>query len=331
MAKDLGIPVVDVDAFGQTELAEDPSLIFDVDLRSLDTVRRLKPLLANRGTGCRVFFIDPDVRVTGVHAQVLGADVTLPKAGTANDVQRAVRKHFGIPARSRTDVAKSIQNGMIALDQTFHSLNARTQLDTDSVMAAGAQIADAIRGAGADAWLAAVKGYHEGTFHHCMLVTGVSASFGARTGMARDDIIKLTTAGLLHDIGKAAVPVEILDKPGALTAGETAILREHPVFGADYLAAHSTIDASIQNAVRHHHEFLDGTGYPDGLRADQIDDLTRILTICDIYAALIERRSYKPANTPEQAIHVLEAMGAAGKVETSLVRALRGIMLPKLR
>ena len=83
----------------------------------------------------------------------------------------------------------------------------------------------------------------------------------------------------------------------------------------------------VLTSVRSHHELLDGKGDPDGLDAPQIDDLTRILTVCDVYAALIERRSYKPARSPAQAMIVMDAMASAGKLETSLVRELGRIML----
>jgi HD-GYP domain-containing protein (c-di-GMP phosphodiesterase class II) len=76
-------------------------------------------------------------------------------------------------------------------------------------------------------------------------------------------------------------------------------------------------------AIRHHHEYLDGSGYPDGLTANQIGDLTRIMTVCDVYGALVERRAYKAPKTPDAALDILIGMAKDGKVELDLVRALR--------
>jgi HD-GYP domain-containing protein (c-di-GMP phosphodiesterase class II) len=76
------------------------------------------------------------------------------------------------------------------------------------------------------------------------------------------------------------------------------------------------------DAVRHHHEYLDGSGYPDGLQGQQINDLSRILTVCDTYGALIEQRAYKAATPPAEALEILAKMAKDGKVEYSLVRAL---------
>jgi len=99
----------------------------------------------------------------------------------------------------------------------------------------------------------------------------------------------------------------------------------HPVAGYDALKDNPAINDEILNAVRHHHEFLDGSGYPDGLIAESIPDLTRILTISDIFAALIEYRSYKPVMPRERAYEILQSM--AGKLEKPLIGAFREVAL----
>jgi HD-GYP domain-containing protein (c-di-GMP phosphodiesterase class II) len=139
--------------------------------------------------------------------------------------------------------------------------------------------------------------------------------------MSRRDAVTLTTAGPLHDIGKAAVPVEILDKPGRLTEPEFEIIRCHPSRGHAYLKRQGGLGSEVLAAVRSRHEYLDGSGYPDGLSGSAIGDITRILTICDVYGAMIERRSYKPPMASADALAVLDEMAAAGKLERPLVRA----------
>ena len=329
-ARDLGAKTVHLDRLSSDHLAADPNLVVDVDLRRIDTVRRLKLLLIRRGLGCRIFVVDPHVRVTSVHAQVLGADGILPRPASARDVQKALQKHHGImPAGSaEAAVRQSIDDGMSVLDEGFRSLLASAIFDSTGAHDASGRIADAIGGVGAAQWLATVRSYHVGTYQHCMLVTGVASAFAAGLGMGRRDVVTLTLAGMLHDIGKADVPIAILDKPGTLTDAEVEILRRHPISGHDYLSGFSDLAADPLRSVRHHHEMLDGSGYPDKLSGKQIDDITRIVTVCDIYAALIERRAYKEPKKPAQAIASLSALAAAGKVEGSLVRELGRIMLP---
>src|SRR6202043_3566448 len=101
----------------------------------------------------------------------------------------------------------------------------------------------------------------------------------------------------------------ILEKPGPLDAGETAIMREHPVLGADALRKAKGLDPQMLDMVLHHHEFLDGSEYPHGLGANEIADLVRIMTIADVFGALIERRSYKPPLAGAEAYQILENMG----------------------
>ena len=106
--------------------------------------------------------------------------------------------------------------------------------------------------------------------------------------MTKADVERLYLAAMFHDIGKAKIPLAILDKPGRLDPDERALVESHPAAGYDVLKSNAGISPEILDAVRHHHEYLDGSGYPDGLCAESISDLVRILTISDIFAALIE-------------------------------------------
>ena len=105
-------------------------------------------------------------------------------------------------------------------------------------------------------------------------MTGFAVSFAQHLGMREDDQRRLARAALLHDVGKAFIPVALLDKPGELTEEEMAVVREHPRRGYDALAAQGGFPPEMLDVVLHHHEFLDGTGYPDGLSA------TRSATSC---------------------------------------------------
>src|SRR5258708_8788461 len=140
------------------------------------------------------------------------------------------------------------------------------------------------------------------------LVTGIAIDFGLSLGLAEPDIERLYSAAMFHDVGKAKIPLAVLDKPGRLDAEERALIESHAAAGYEVLKRNPGISPEILDAVRHHHEFLDGSGYPDALCGASISNIVRILTICDIFAALIEHRQYKPAMSGEQAYEILQTM-----------------------
>jgi putative nucleotidyltransferase with HDIG domain len=200
-------------------------------------------------------------------------------------------------------------------------------IDVQGTKDAGRQIAQAIAECGLSQWLTTVRRHHEGTYQHCLLVTGIAVDFGLSLGLAQADIERLYSAAIFHDIGKAAIPLEILDKPGQLDAAERAIIETHPAIGYDALKHNDNISAEILDGIRHHHEYLDGSGYPDGLCAESISDVVRILTISDIFAALIEHRRYRAPMARETAFQVLTEMH--GKLEMPLVAAFREVALSR--
>src|SRR5919199_3154585 len=115
----------------------------------------------------------------------------------------------------------------------------------------------------------------------------------------------LAIGGLLHDIGKLAVPLEILQKPASLTDEEFAAIKRHPVDGRRLLEELGGFPVEVRRLVSDHHERLDGRGYPAGLGAAELPVETRILAVCDVYDALVSDRVYRPAWTPERAFALL--------------------------
>ena len=214
---------------------------------------------------------------------------------------------------------------------SFNALSQGRPLAIDEAQAASRELFLGVGQAGLQTWLDTVRAHHAGTFQHCLLVTGAAVAYGTYAGMSEQKRTILTMAALLHDIGKAGIPNEILDKPGALTPDELAIIRSHPRIGATYLEKQPHLSPTIIDAVLHHHELLDGSGYPDKQHADAIGPITRIITVCDIYGALIEERAYKPARLPAEALYVLIGMAQQNKVDFAVVRTLAsalGVTLP---
>jgi putative two-component system response regulator len=139
-----------------------------------------------------------------------------------------------------------------------------------------------------------IEGKDPYTHGHCERLSDYSARLGEHLGLVEDEITALRRAGVVHDVGKIAVPDAILLKPGKLTEQEWKLMREHPVVGERICAPLKSFRLVLP-IIRHHHEKLDGSGYPDGLRGNAIPMTARILQIVDVYDALTTDRPYKKA------------------------------------
>lgn len=151
-----------------------------------------------------------------------------------------------------------------------------------------------------------IEGKDPYTKGHCERLSENSARLGERIGLSPEDITALRRAGIVHDIGKVAVPDSILLKPGPLTAEERAIMQQHPVVGESICAPLKSF-RTVLPIIRHHHEKLDGSGYPDGLKGENIPLTARILSIIDVFDALTTERPYKAALAPAEALQTMAA------------------------
>ena len=143
------------------------------------------------------------------------------------------------------------------------------------------------------------------TAGHCERLAFISVAIGVALGLKRANLLALYRGAHLHDVGKVGIPDSILFKPGRLTADEWVTMRSHTTRGED-ICRHLKTLKPVLPIIRHHHERWDGTGYPDGLRGEQIPLLARILQIADIYDALTSARPYKPAYKPAEALIILK-------------------------
>lgn len=159
--------------------------------------------------------------------------------------------------------------------------------------------------------------YTEG---HCERLAAYASCLGQRLGLPEDEITALRRAGIVHDIGKIAVPDGVLLKQGPLTPDEWALMREHPVTGERICRGLKSFRLVLP-IIRHHHEKLDGTGYPDGLRGAAIPATARVLQVVDVYDALATDRPYRRALLPSEAIEVLYGEAAKGWWDRQVVAA----------
>jgi hypothetical protein len=163
------------------------------------------------------------------------------------------------------------------------------------------------------------------TEEHTRRVALLAVQVGAELGLPPSRLRSLAIGGLLHDIGKLSVPESILKKPAPLDEDEFGVIRRHPDWGDQLLRELGGFSDRVRQLVRSHHERLDGTGYPDGLCAEQVDVDTRILTVCDVYDALVSARVYRAAWTHDQAIELLRKE-AGSALDTRCVAALELVL-----
>lgn len=307
------------------------ALIVKADLRLVENITALKNLLGRSGhIQKRIFLIDASAHLSISQAYALGASRVLSGRVSRDRLVAELTGSLPVNASPPTgarDPEAAASEGAAVLASMFASVSSRTPIDLKRATQIGSEIADCVAEHGLSDWLAAVRSHHEGTYQHCLLVTGVAVDFGLSLGFRHADVARLYSAAMFHDIGKARIPLSVLDKPGRLDDEERALIETHPVAGYDALKEDEAISPEILDAVRHHHEYLDGSGYPDGLCAESISDLVRVLTISDIFAALIEDRRYRPPMSREDAYNIL--CGMQGKLETPLVAAFKNVALTR--
>ena len=154
-------------------------------------------------------------------------------------------------------------------------------------------------------WMNAARA-HDATLHlHSVHVSELCACFSAFLSLPMDQQTALARAGLLHDIGKIKVPAAILQKPSPLTPEETQIVQAHAYLGYEMLLEAGETDELLLTTTRDHHERLDGSGYPRKLTAPDISIAVRIVTLCDVFAAMTEPRPYVAAMKWDEALRAM--------------------------
>jgi len=159
---------------------------------------------------------------------------------------------------------------------------------------------------------------------HCQRLAEYATALGRSLGLDASDLDALARGGFLHDIGKIAVPDRVLLKDGALDREESRVMREHSIVG-DALCSGLRSLQKVRPIVRHHHERLDGTGYPDGLRSSAVPLLAQVVSIVDIYDALTTVRPYRRARPAGEAFDVLADEARKGWRDRALVDAFAAV------
>ncbi|WP_372964149.1 HD-GYP domain-containing protein [Marinobacter sp.] len=239
---------------------------------------------------------DTEERLTPVlaHIPLLKQKTALPLSETKTIEQELPRakktwsRTLTFVDRLTTNI---IKNNALELDE------ARTLIKScvDSVKA----------NASAMLWMARIKNRDTYTAEHCLRVAVYAITFARFLGMPDEDLETAGMCGLLHDLGKLKIPGNILNKPGRLTPEEFAIMREHTTHGYNLLKQDKNLTEIVRDVTLHHHERIDGKGYPSGLPENQISRFARLISIVDTYDAITSDRCYKNGNSPSDAVRIL--------------------------
>lgn len=282
-----------------------PGMIIDQAI-----IDRAGRVLIARGTELDDYLIAAlrKMEVPGIY--IFEGEVEDPKKDEPK-VSEAIQKRYEQvkvedPAKVRLteSVRKRVAEGVQYLYQDTKSENfmSETRTITDDLMKAISDN-DAIA-----VDISALKISDEYTFKHSVDVATMSMIVAKRYGFTKEQVYEIGIAGLLHDIGKSQIPNEVLNKAGRLTDEEFALMKQHTVLGYRILADKKDISENIKLGVLQHHEKQNGKGYPLGAAADKINPYAKIISVVDIYDALVTERPYKKPFSPRDAVEMIMSM-----------------------
>ncbi len=264
-------------------------------------------LLRIRETSIQEVLIDISKGLDLANAATAQAEGEVSEAPQASPVQAEPVQ--AEPPSAATPMAQELQraasicaNAKQAVISMFSEARMGRTVDASSAPGLVSEIADSVtRNPSALISLARIKTADEYTFMHSVAVCALMVGLARQMGLNDEATQQAGLAGLLHDLGKAHIPLEILNKPGKLSDAEFALMRGHPGAGHALLQGQG-LPAPVLDACLHHHEKIDGTGYPHRLPAEQITTLARMAAICDVYDAITSDRPYKAGWDPAESL-----------------------------
>jgi len=246
---------------------------------------------------------------------------TWVSSGQKNDDDTVIRKPVspGYSQKQIEEVSAFHREARGAAKKMFEDVRAGESLDVSAVKGIVSEcVGSIIHNPKALMWLSQIKNKDEYTAEHSLNVAVLSIALGRQVGLEQGDLETVGLCGMLHDIGKTRIPLEVLNKEGPLTDEEFAIMRTHPEEGRDILVNNGGADQVVIDACYGHHENLRGKGYPLGINESEIGPFTRMVTIADVYDAITSDRCYKPGRASLDALKILQK-GRGTQFDASLV------------
>ncbi len=231
---------------------------------------------------------EADIEIAAMLAAAEEFDKEIQKVNLAQEMDRA---------------ARIVEKAGEAVASMFKEVRMGKALNADDTLPLVEEISSSVlRNPGALISLVRLKTKDNYTYMHSVAVCALMVSLARQLGLDENSTRKAGMAGLLHDVGKMAIPDEILDKPGKLTDEEFTIIKSHPVEGHRMLLEASGVDDVTLDVCLHHHEKIDGRGYPDGLTGEQISIFAKMGAVCDVYDAITSNRPYKNGWDPAESL-----------------------------
>ena len=210
------------------------------------------------------------------------------------------------PVPSADEIARAARicaAGKEAVTSMFHEARMGNTVDAEGIATLVDEITDSVaRNTTALISLARLKTADDYTYMHSVAVCAMMIALARQLNLPTDVVRSAGVAGLLHDVGKMLVPIEILNKPGKLTDSEFTMIKAHPVKGHAFLMESANIDPIALEVCLHHHEKVDGTGYPEGLKGPEISIYAKMAAVCDVYDAITSNRPYKSGWDPSESL-----------------------------
>lgn len=280
---------------------ESPFLFQGFQLNTDDEIQQVKSV-------CKFVYVDPEQSDLSVKAdlQVLASRAASQKVsgtGKATSTSQVIEDTTN-KFREQLYRARKIYNHTRQfISKTYEDIRANHKVNVKTAKVLVKEMADNITiSSNIMQWLTYLKERHEYTLTHSINVCILALTFGRHMKLERHDLELLGLGALLHDIGKIKVPSEILDKPGRLTAEEFEIMKSHPVEGYKILEIDEQMPPESLEIVLHHHERINGEGYPDRMEGDHISLITKMASIVDVYDAITSDRCYHDAISPHKAL-----------------------------
>lgn len=251
---------------------------------------------------------------------------------TAGDIEKSISpqarkqiERLHTDDRSKVELSDSVKTRVAEGIQFIYS-NTESKELADTTNNIASNLMNAINSTDAIAVdISALKTSDEYTFKHSVDVATMSMVLAKQQGLSQKQIYEIGVAGLLHDIGKTKISLDILNKPARLTDEEFAVMKQHPVFGYRMIKGRDEFSNEICMAVLQHHEKMNSKGYPVGFPSDKITQYARILTIADIYDALVTERPYKSAFSQREAVEMIMSM--TGELDLTAMKSFLESMI----
>lgn len=232
-----------------------------------------------------------------------------------------------MPVRAAMDdelqrATRLVNQSRLAVSSLFNEARMGKALAADNCRPLVDDIASSVwRNPGAIVSLARLKTHDDYSYMHSMAVCALMVSLARQLGMDEARSREAGLAGLLHDMGKAMMPLEVLNKPGKLTDAEFDVMKTHPRRGFDLLREGKGVGAEVLDVCLHHHERPDAKGYPDGLSGDALTRIARMGAVCDVYDAITSNRPYKEGWDPADSIAKMASWVPQGQFDAEVFQA----------